>query len=518
MADRKERLIEMLLEESLGKAPPDLSGRIMLSLDRSEVARVEPLAPVRRLPFDWIWAAAAAAVLVIGVALFVKFSESPEQTDNLPVLLRADGNGPALQPSPYVAPDKHIGIPPEQPPLVTPPRTPEKVEGPKADDKQPAPPVTPTDMPREEPRKDARIEDTPQPAPSQPPKPGPNPADKPKPGPDVKNLPKDPPPEKAVKREPTEAPGVAPVAVATVAWQSLTANLQYKLPGPVTYRDVTPGMDLMSGWTLRSRHPVALDLGNGVRVWFDGDLGLDKADAVPVLHVQGGKLYVDSFGCKGTVSVRHGELAIEIEDAAMLADPMGTKLKVACLYGELTWGESKLGEGQSAMLSGKGFDRERNMGARLRDDSLIRAIERAQNLWREDFDSRLGERLFAGEVEDGRAIGAMRESTVGLILAGLRLPPQRAFIRVRLKSSLKGAVGLQLLADEIKAKFHKEVALEADKWTTVKLPVTLMQESEGRANAVNVAVVLSKFQAMVKTKGAQLEIDWIEIGEEPVGK
>jgi hypothetical protein len=140
---------------------------------------------------------------------------------------------------------------------------------------------------------------------------------------------------------------------------------------------------------------------------------------------------------------------------------------------------------------------------------MLQFIARAQNQWREDFEARGTEFVFAGEVEGGRVLGAAREPSVGLSLPGGHTLRKQATLRLRMKSNIKGAVAVQLLGpagEEKAAKFHRDVNLEADQWTVVALVV-----KPGEAQTVTFA----RFQAQAKHTGAQIEIDWIEISEAP---
>lgn len=497
MEVRKDRIVELTLEEALGKAPPDLTNQVMAALD----APVARQAPPPRLSIYWPWAAAAAALLIIGVALLMKLGGEPVQPQDNEIISRPDtkdlqrAKGDEITRTPWR--DPHDAAPREQPsssghldkpesqPREAPTAQPDGTEGGKGMIEQPAPPSP------------AR------PAPDKPALPPEAPA----PGPSV-DKPKEPDTQPAEQRNPTEATTQQPVVAATVVYIPEGAKLQYTAASGAEV-DVKANIELMTGWVLKTRDPVALDFEGGIRVWFDGETRLGKEGAEFVLSVLKGSIYVDALLSRSSLSVRRGDLAIKVANAVLLAETFSnTNLKVACLEGDIAWGESVLASGQRAILSGHGFARERTEGARLRDERMLQFIARAQNQWREDFEIRGGQNVFAGEVEGGRVLGAAREPSVGLHLVGGHTPRKDATLRLRIKSSAKGAVALQLLGDEKGAKFHRDVALEAGQWTIVSLPVKLGGEG-------GEAVTFTRFQAQAKQKGAQIEIDWIEINEKP---
>lgn len=580
MVARKERLIEQMLEEIHGNPPPDMKARIVRAMHAPAADAAQSmhlpqavnaggpqqaagLAPVVRVAFPWHWfAAAAAAAILVGALLAVTFSG---KTDPAPVQpgIAGPGNSPSGSPR---SPQPGVEDPntdsrqnprenPREPVSPQSPRNPggntQPEPAPKQPDnpevvppdhvKNPPQPETQPDNPREQPQPPAPQDpprgpakdpvvggpDTPKTAPETPKQPVPDQPSKP-PGPTVEGPKPDPVPD----RPPTEAPKPVPVRVAVFLYQSESARLSLRAAGETGWKeikDIKAGQEFMSGSALRARRPVQLDLGNGIRAWLQGDIELGISEATPSLEplTTGDAVYIDALGCKGAVLVRRGDVSMEVSDAAMMAERSGTNLKIACLDNEVSWGESKLAAGQSASLSGKGFSREKTEGQRLREDKFMRDIAKAQNLWREDFESKPGERLFAGEVDGGRVLGAQREPSIGLNFPGGHVVSERSYLRVRLRVNVAATVGLQLVADENKGKFGREVALEADHWVIVRIPLVPQADGEQRGKVGGnggvvekpyLNVIVAKFQATVKAKGAQLEIDWIEIGEEPAAK
>jgi len=581
---RKERLIEQMLEEIHGNPPPDMTARITRALHAPVAGNVQgladspaldgdlaqpesaPLAPVIRVAFPWHWfAAAAAAAVLVGALLAMTFSAKgdpepgqpgiagpgnspaalpraprPDVQDprrELPANPRENPREPAVpdlprqpgantQPQPGPAqPDSSPVVPPDQPDHV---QNPPKPDTPPENPREHPQPPAPQDPPRE-PAKDPVVggPDAPKPGPEVPKQPVPDQPSNPS-GPVVEAPKPDPVPD----RPPTEAPKPVPVRVATFLYQSDSARLSLRAAGETSWKeikDIKGGQEFLSGSSLRARRPVQLDLGNGIRAWLQGDVELGISDATPSLEplTTGDAVYIDALGCKGVVLVKRGDVSMEVSDAAMMAERSGTNLKIACLDNEVSWGESKLSAGQSASLSGKGFSREKTEGQRLREDKFIREIAKAQNLWREDFETKPGERLFSGEVDGGRVVGGQREPSIGLNFPGGHAISERSYLRVRLRVNAAATVGLQLVADENKGKFGREVTLEADHWTIVRIALVPQAEGDQRGKVGGnggvvekpyLNVLIAKFQATVKAKGAQLEIDWIEIGEEPQAK
>lgn len=553
MAPSRERLIELMLEEAHGNPPPDLSARIMGSLDlplaqhASDPAAPHREAPVLRPAFPWHWfAAAAAAAVMLGAGLALVFSGNDVPV-NEPAIAGPGGNEsiqPAPQPRPQPQPAPQPKPEPKPEPKPGPKPTPEPTPQPEP---EPTPEPAPQPEPEPAPKPPEEVEKpAPQPEPEVPqPKPTPE-EPKPAPGPVVDETPKEPAPQQPPQpeRPPTEAPKTAPVRVATVLFQSGSAKLSFKEAGATRFTEVKAETELMSGWTLSARHPVLLDLGHGRRAWFEGELGLDVADGVIVLEVIKEGVLVDSLGAKGSILLRREGTSIEVLDAVVLAEKMTSAkdgLEVACLDGEVSWGESKLLSGQAAQVSGKGFKRGKVEGAKLRDKGLAGEWAKAQNLQREDFEVRLGERLYAGELEGGVAHGGEKEISVGLTLKEEREAGERTFLRVRVRVSAPTGLYLQLIGDEGKSRFGKDFLVPAGQWVTLKIAVLAQREGgdngraqpkgeqgkdgkegkegkeapKGNLEKPDEKALLCKFQALCKNKGAKIEIDWIEIGDEP---
>lgn len=557
MAPSRERLIELMLEEAHGNPPPDLSRKIMGALDQPVIQPVaaQPLpareAPVLRPAFPWHWfAAAAAAAVMVGAGLALMFSGNDTPVDQ--PAIAGPGSNQAVQPAPQPAPQPRPQPQPapqpqpEREPAPQPSPQPEPQPAPETPQPQPEPQPEPEPAPKppeevERPQPEPQPEPAPKPTPEEPPtKPGPvidEPPVKPEPAPQ--------PPQP--ERPPTEAPRTGPVRVAMVAYQSPNAKLSYKEAGATRFTEVKPETELMSGWTLSTRHPVLLDLGQGRRAWFDGELGIDSVEGVVSLEIIKEGVYLDTLGGKGAVILRRGETSIEVTDAAVVVEKMSTSkdgIEVSCLDGELSWGESKLLAGQGAQISGKGFKRGRVEGAKLRDHKLVRELAAAQKLTREEFDGRLGERLYAGEAEGGIVHGSEKEVGIGLTLADQPEVTERTFIRVRMRVSAPTGLYLQLIGDEGKSRFGKDFLVPAGHWVTLRFAVAAQREGgdngraqpkgeqngkEGKekeaaregAKALEKAEaksLLCKFQALCKNKAAKIEIDWIEIGEDPAQK
>ncbi|MBE7492364.1 MAG: hypothetical protein HS108_11485 [Planctomycetes bacterium] len=562
MARSRERLIELMLEEAHGNPPPDLSRRIMRSLDQpvpasSPVAEaVQPRGAVLRPAFPWHWfAAAAAAAVLLGAGLALVFSGK---------------DTPAPQPE-IATPGTNVPVQPAPAPAPKPAPRPEPAPQPEPR-VQPRPqpePETPQPEPRPVPQPQPEPEPEPQPAPRPPeeverpapepeaPKPGPTPEEpKPAPGPVVDDTPKGPAPQPVPERPPTEAPRTGPVRVALVMYQSANARLSYKEAGAARFTEVKGDLELMSGWTLSARHPVLLDLGQGKRAWFEGELGLDVVEGNPVLEVIKEGVFVDALGAKGAITIRREGTSIEVSDAAVLAERMSTVkdgLEISCLDGEVVWGESRLNAGQGATISGRGFKRTKAEGARLREKTLFKDWARAQNLVREDFDGRMGERLYAGEIENGVVIGpGGREVSVGCYLPQPREAGERTYVRVRMRVTAHTGLYVQVIGDDGKARYGKEFLVPAGQWVTLKFPVLANREGDngmrgvqkppekpepgakdarekdakdarekdarGNAEKSEGNGLLVKFQVLTKVKGTQIEIDWVEIGDELPGK
>lgn len=557
MAPSRERLIELMLEEAHGNPPPDLSRKIMGALDQplAQPAAAQPVpareAPVLRPAFAWHWfAAAAAAAVLLGAGLALMFSGNDTPVDQ-PAIAGPGGNQavqPAPQPSPQPRPQPQPAPQPKPEPGPVPTPAPQPQPEPQPEPEVPQPEPQPEPEPAPKPPEEV---ERPQPEPSPEPAPKPTPEEPaPKPGPVIEEPPVKPQPvpqPPQPERPPTEAPRTGPVRVALVAYQSPNAKLSYKEAGATRFTEVKPDTELMSGWTLSTRHPVLLDLGQGRRAWFDGELGLESVDGVVALEVIKEGVYLDMLGGKGAVIVRRGETSLEISDAAVVIEKMSTSkdgMEVSCLDGELSWGESKLQAGQGAQISGKGFKRSRVEGPKLREHKLVRELAAAQKLTREEFEGRLGERLYAGEAEGGIVHGGEKEIGVGLTLAEPLEVTERTFIRVRMRVSAPTGLYLQLIGDEGKSRFGKDFLVPSGHWVTLKFAVAAQREGgdngravpkgeqnggkekeaarEGikgeKAEKLDAKSLLCKFQALCKNKAAKIEIDWIEIGEDPAQK
>ncbi|MCB9893933.1 MAG: hypothetical protein H6839_05775 [Planctomycetes bacterium] len=524
MARRIERLIHLLMREKLGGVqPPDLSERILGAIEAEAQPAVRRVTgpvprPVQQLPqasaFRPWMAIAASIALVAAVALAISTYMLSGNRDNTSPMATDDNQ---VKPIPsqqdranQQTPDRPHSDPAPQPE----PQLPEQIEKPKPDP-EPQPDPTP-EQPK--PDEDPVVEQ---------PKPDPEPQPDPAPQPEQPKPDKDPVVEQPPKPDTTpdpERPPTVPhqdpaVKLGTVLYASDKAKLTFRMATEDKWQDWVAESAVVSGMQLKARRPVCVELPDGARFYFDGEIAVSGSDKTCDVTIEDESVYFDVYGSKRDFSVRRGDAVLNFRDAELLAERSGLRMQVACLGGEVTAGDVTLKAGWTASLSNDGFSRQKFEGERVRNNALVFNMDRAFVLMREELNADAANRVYHGEWKDGVVTGSGKELAFGIELAEDIEVKDRAYVRmrVRIHGSKDGiSIGFGSGKESDWTYFqshHKEIV--NDEWTIVRVPLRMLQD-DGKKKGIWPGVMLHKFQIVLWTKeGSSVDVDWFELGIDP---
>lgn len=522
MARGIDRLIHLLLRERLGnQTPPDLSSSILDAIDGKQ-------APVHQLPVapkvfqPWMGVAAGIAVvaaLALGVSAWL-VSRPPE---NAPIT--AEGNHVRVIPSEQEQANRMSPEPSGSGhPVPAPQRDPEPrnetnvPDEPKTEHQVEQPPVPQPEPKSPVPEKDPVVEEPPSPEPEAQPEVQPEP--KP-PGPENDPVVEQPPqPEPEPQRPPSETQPSQPAKLASVVYAPDKARLEYRLNSEDKWIDLQQ-KEVTTGMQLRARRPVALELDDGARVYFDGEILLagnnDKFDVT----IEDESVYFDVYGSKREFVVRRGDATLTFRDAELLAEKSGLRMQVSCLGGEVTVGEVTLKAGWTASLSDKGLSREKFQGDRGRYNPLVASMDKSFVLMREELNRDAISRVYFGDWQDGivRGQGEGEEKDFGIELSNEIVLQERAYLRmrVRINGDQKGLnIGFSSGEEEDWRYFQSHHGdVQPDEWTIVRVPLSALMD-DGDKKKIWPGAKLHKFQIVLWDKqDASVDVDWFEVGVDP---
>ncbi|MEZ5990943.1 MAG: hypothetical protein R3E76_01125 [Planctomycetota bacterium] len=520
MARGIDRLIHLLLRERLGdQTPPDLSSSILDAIDGKQ-APVHQLPTARQAFQPWMGVAAGIAVcaaLALGVSAWL-VSKPPE---NAPIT--ADGNQVRVIPSEqeqanrmspepsgsgYPAPQCDP-VPHNETKEPDEPKTEHQVEQPPAPEPEPKAPAR---------EKDPVVEEPPRPEPE--PQPEVQPEPKP-PEPETDPVVEQPPqPEPEPQRPPSETQPTTTVKLASVVYAPDKARLEFRNNSEDKWADLQH-KDVTAGMQLRARRPVALELDDGARVYFDGEILLAGNNEKFDLTIEDESVYFDVYGSKREFVVRRGEASLSFRDAELLAEKSGLRMQVSCLGGEVTVGDVTLKAGWTASLSDKGLSREKFQGDRGRYNPLVASMDQTFVLMREELNRDAISRVYFGDWNDGvvRGQGEGDEKDFGIELSNEIVLQERAYLRmrVRINGDQKGLnIGFGSGEEEDWRYFqshHGEV--QPGEWTIVRVPLSALMD-DGDKKKIWPGAKLHKFQIVLWDKqDASVDVDWFEVGIEP---
>jgi hypothetical protein len=508
VAGKLERYIHLLLRERLGAPPPDLSARIMQRIDGGAQAKPLPAAPTFR---PWMAIAASIAVMAaiaLGISAWLVNREAPV------VPTARGGNEVRIIPSEQQKANEQVHPQPDPPTQKPEPKLPEEIEKP-----QPKPQPEPKPPTPEQPKPEGPIVDKPKPQPQPEPEPEPTPTpEEPKPEGPIVDKP-EPKPEPQPERPPTEAEPPKPVKIGSVLFAPDKARLEWRADADGKWQDLTVGADVMSGMQLRTRKPVAIELPDGARFYFDGDIALAGDDKAIDVSIDDNSVYFDVYGSKRSFTVRRNESVLTFKDAEVVAERSGAKLAITCLGGEISHGDVKLAAGFTATLDDDGFSRPK-AADRARRQALVEEVDSAFVLMREDFSTDLKGKVYCGEVMDGAVSGGGgKDSAVGFELPNELVVRERGYLRLRVRingsrDGLSLGFGSGKGSDWAYFQTHLE-RVENDNWVVLRIPLSKFID-EGRKKAAWPGVVFHKFQIVLWTKeGSSADLDWIEYGVDP---
>ncbi|MCA8914411.1 MAG: hypothetical protein KDB90_03290 [Planctomycetes bacterium] len=529
MARRIERLIHLLMREKLGGVqPPDLSERILGAIDaeagaQPSVRRVTgPVArPVQQLPQPTVfrpWMAIAASIaLVAAVALAVSAYMLSSDRDNASPMATEDNHVQAIPSLQDRANGESRETPRPGPQHQPEPQPPEQVEKPQPMPKpEPTPELPTPEQPK--PEKDPVVE---QPAPEPTPDPQPTPTpEQPKPEKDpVVEQPPKPAPTPDPERPPTVPQKDPVVKLGSVLYASDKAKLTFRMSAEDKWQDWVADSAVVSGMQLKARKPVCIELPDGARFYFDGEIALTGTDMALDVNIEDESVYFDVYGSKRDFSVRHGEAVLKFRDAELLAERSGLRMQVSCLGGEITAGEVTLKAGWTASVSDEGFSRQKFEGERVRNNPLVFNMDRAFVLMREELNADARPRVYHGDWKDGVVTGSGKELAFGIELSEDIEVKDRAYVRMRVRvHGSKDGISIGFGAGKESdwryfQSHHKDIV--NDEWTIVRIPLRLLQD-DGAKKGIWPGVLLHKFQIVLWTKeGSSVDVDWFELGVDP---
>lgn len=493
--ERKERLIEQMLSEKLGgKSPPDLSSRILQSLDQpaGRVLAARPLHTGAR-PASWRSVAASVALVgAVGIAAAVFLLNMPR-----------NGTTPVADTNHSTHPAQPDQTNPKPAPLKPEPEVP--APDPQPERETPIPELpNPEPQPQPEPEPEAEPEPAPQPVPE-------------KPREDVEN-----PPGPKPERPPTEAPAEPRKAVIVAQMLQMTdgAKLAFKRNEADRWEEWTAETQVESGMFLRARKPVALSAGANARVYFNGELRFSGDESALSIELFTESVYVEAYALERTFTVSRGAASFNFREAEVVAEKSGLKLNVTCLGGEVASGGVALPAGWSASLSDKGFAKPKEEGDKLRAHALVIAVDTIFRLVRDELDDERGSgRIYWGDAENGIVTGTGKQG-FGVTLHQPYSVRDNAYVRVRMRVRGSQGVSIGVKGDEAADwqyfQHHTNHILN-DKWITLKVPLhELKVESKSdKAKPLATGATFTAFQVVLWDEKATVEIDWIEFGIDP---
>lgn len=585
-AGRRERVVERMLHERLGgDTPPDLSRRILANLGRplpqaqGAVHVMPKVHPAQRL--YWAAAAAIAVLSLVGFAVATIYLGSDLANRGSTGI--AEGNQrPSPQPAPKlqpqtpgpVAPQPEPAPKPTPAPDVTPEKLPDHVDRPRTEPELPPQPPAPEENPQPTPGptidKPAPEPEAPTPLPPEPETPGSGPSNGPANGPTVELPPGETPGENPTKPDhsPTEAPKAAVVSVGKVVHMSDRASLTFRRAATEKWQDwpeASAGANagataeitsVDTGMMLKARKPVTIQLADGSRMHFDGEIALAGTGETLEVSIEAESVYFEGYGSKSEVTLRRNDASVTFRDAEVLAERSGARLVVTCLGGEIASGEATLQGGYQASLTGKGFSREKRVGSKLRSHNLVASVDTQFSLTREEMDGDSGSKFERALLENGVAVGKGKEAFC-IVPPRELLFAEGAYVRMRIR--LQNSQGFSIGAgtgEEAGNRYfqHHKNFVPNGKWIIVKIPLSeLMDEAkdqpeppkdkpatpkegqkQGQRDSRNdgkpdnkdprklakgkhlwpgAKVVFMKI--VTWSEDAQLEVDWMEWGIEP---
>ena len=510
-----ERLIHLMLRESRGgQTPPDLSRQIMDSVSgRAPVRRLPPPVSSTRGFSPWLAAAASVALiaaLVAGVFAYQGRNKpaplTPESTTQPP----ATADKPQLPKKREQTPESPEPAPQPQDPLPELPEAPlpEQPEAPPV----PETPDAPDDVVERPEPKDPEVPETPE---------------SPEPDPDKDPVVEQPEPAPQPETPPTEVPTQPspPAKLGSVLFAPDKSRLTWRAKANEKWSPWADG-EVLSGMQFKSRGPVGLQLSDGARLYFDGELTLTGDSDTLTIALEDESVYVDCYGSTREYTVQRRDMAVSFRDAEVVTERSGLRLQVSCLGGEVSVGEVTLQAGWTAALSASGFARPKFEGNKVRGGKLAAAMDTTFVLVREELDEPAAKRVFVGEWADGvvtgKAPGSIKEAAFGIEFERPVTVAERAYVRMRIR--VTGTEGFSLgfsTNQEGNWRYYQSHHnyITNDKWIVLRIPLSeLVDEGdkEHGKKALAPGVKLTKFQIVLwKPEGAQIEIDWFELGVDP---
>jgi len=520
VARRIERLIHLLLRERLGgQEPPDLSGSIMDAIDGKQ-------APVRKLPpaetpppgLYQPWMAIAAGVAIVAalaLAVSIWTLSRPEQGTTT-----ADGNRVRVIPSEQ---DKaNTSNPQPQQPVENHKPAPQPSPEPQPEDQveKPAPEPQPEPQPEPEqpkPEKDPVVE-KPEPQPQPEPQPEPE-QPKPEKDPVVEKPEPQPQPQPEPERPPTETHPEKAVRLGSVVYAPDKSRLEWRLSADDKWADWESKKDVTAGLQLRARRPVAIELDDGARVYFDGEIKLSGDAKTLGVAIEDESVYFDVYGSKRDVTVTRGDAKLTFRDAELLAEKSGLRLQVSCLGGEVAVGDVTLKAGWTASLNDKGLSREKFEGDRARHNPLVASMDQTFVLMREELNRDAAQRVYHGDWKDGVVNGKGKELVFGIELSEDVELKKHAYLRmrVRINGDEKGLnIGFGSTEESDWRYFQSHHGdVQPGEWTIVRVPLEALMD-DGDKKHIWPGVKLHKFQIVLWDKtDASVDVDWFELGIDP---
>lgn len=484
-----ERYLEAQLREELG-IHPDLSEDVLRRVYAQPPRRIIP--PPRRKPV-WQPLAAAAAVLVVsGLATFALVKVLPQQS--------APEQAQREQP---VKEESDAPAKPEVTPVRDEPaKTPEPKDAPEPElDDEPQPDEQ-VEKPTPEPEKeDESVTDvTPKPPEDQVENPSDN--ESPHPWRDWTD-----PPESwpgRIKDTDTTAPQKRPVLVSS--WNGEGIKINGKRAEPDDEVQICAGDHV---WVKGFADFTLVD---GTLLRVDGEITFEGDEKAISVQLNDGALYADTAA---GLRVGGDSVSAVVNGLAVVEERLRS-FDVYCLRGHVTAGAEMLAAGFQARLKDGSFEREKPTAwADVQREFKFLRESPARTLVREDLDNTPGT-LFGGAIEDGVLRGETDSETgLGFYLREPYSIGEGDVVRFRFRVEKACEMILQFGTVENANWRHKIGGVKAGEWIVYEVPLRELYKTTDVAQKAAPGLRLKFFQLHPEDAEGEVRIDWVEIARKP---
>lgn len=399
--------------------------------------------------------------------------------------------------TPQTAQENSPGQTPRQGDRSKPAPSPETNQPTRQPESEPLPELPPEEVVRPEPKPE-------QPAPESPEAIEP----KPEPGPSVE----EPMPEPAAPKPPEGTdvrPEVPKAVVAKLADSTSRVRVRY---GAGDWTDATPELALNNGVSLSvPRGQAELWLSGGTLLRFDGEISLNRSDALTTVSIESKSVYADNLGLSEPLAFTVGELGGAMESGVAVARRDQAALELACVHGAATLGGEPVAPGNERRMSSRSVGAARKFaGSRLTRDLPARIV------FREDFNTEPqgglygeGETIEAGSLTRRGAgnFAAFRYNPTVTVQPGMVL---RFKARTRGVTQLQLEVFLDKPADNTCFNQRFKPAKDGE-WQVFETRLADFPDKQDPKKKMSPGQLLRNFKLHIEgANDAIVEVDWVE--------